>query len=68
MGGIYLGGGIVPKIADYLPQTDFMKRYLNKGVMKGYVEDIPVHMVINDKAALIGSAAWLVDTTQALQS
>lgn len=68
MGGIYLGGGIVPKIADYLPQTDFIKRYLHKGIMRGYVEDIPVHMVTNDKAALIGSAAWLVDTTQALQS
>ncbi|UTF60110.1 glucokinase [Gilvimarinus sp. DA14] len=68
MGGIYLGGGIVPKIAHYLPQTDFIKRYLNKGVMRGYVEDIPVRMVTNDKAALIGAAAWLVDTTQALQS
>lgn len=68
LGGIYLGGGIVPKIAHYLPQTDFIKRYLHKGVMRGYVEDIPVHMVTNDKAALIGTAAWLVDTTPALQS
>ncbi|MBU2886130.1 glucokinase [Gilvimarinus agarilyticus] len=68
MGGIYLGGGIVPKIADYLPHTDFIQRYHNKGVMRDYVESIPVHMVINDKAALIGSAAWLVDTVPALQS
>ena len=68
MGGIYLGGGIVPKIAHFLPQTDFIKRYVNKGVMRNYVSDIPVHMVVNDKAALIGTAAWLVDTTAALQS
>ena len=68
MGGIYLGGGIVPKIAHFLPQTDFIKRYVNKGVMRNYVSDIPVHMVVNDKAALIGTAAWLVDTTVALQS
>jgi len=68
MGGIYLGGGIVPKIADFLPQTDFIKRYTNKGVMQQYVSDIPVHMVTNDKAALIGTAAWLVDTTPALQA
>lgn len=68
MGGIFLGGGIVPKIAHYLPQTDFIKRYLHKGIMRGYVEEVPVHMVTNDKAALIGTAAWLVDTTPALQS
>jgi len=67
LGGIYLGGGIVPKIAHYLPQTDFIKRYVHKGIMRGYVEDIPVHMVTNDKAALVGAAAWLVDNTQALQ-
>ena len=68
MGGMYLGGGIVPKIAHYLPQTDFIKRYVSKGPMRDYVANIPVHMVVNDKAALIGAAAWLVDTTQALQS
>ncbi len=67
-GGIYLGGGIVPKLAQLIPQTDFIKHFVNKAPMRGYVENIPVYMIINDKAALIGAAAWLVDTTPALQN
>lgn len=67
-GGIFLGGGIVPKLAHLIPQTDFMKHFFDKGPMRGYVENIPVHMITNDKAALIGAAAWLVDTTPVLQT
>lgn len=64
-GGVYLGGGIIPKIADFVPQTDFVSRFKHKGPMSGYVSDIPVHMITNDRAALVGSAAWLINTVLA---
>src|SRR5690606_10864994 len=67
-GGVYLGGGIIPKIADFVPQTDFVSRFKHKGPMSGYVSDIPVHMIINDRAALVGSAAWLINTVLAEQN
>lgn len=60
-GGIYLGGGIIPKIAEFVPETQFLARYQHKGPMSDYVRNIPVHMILNDKAALVGTAAWLVN-------
>lgn len=61
-GGVFLGGGIVPKIADFIPGTDLVERYCHKGPMSNYVRQIPLTMIMNDKAALVGTAAWLVDT------
>src|SRR5690554_351574 len=67
-GGVYLGGGITPKIADFIPQTDFVERFKHKGPMSGYVSDISVSMIINDTAALVGAAAWLINTTPTLRT
>lgn len=60
-GGVFIGGGIVTKLSDYLPKTDFLKRYGEKGPMSGYVEHIPLSMIVEDSAALVGTAAWLID-------
>lgn len=66
-GGVFLGGGIIPKIAQFIPQTQFLRRYQHKGPMAGYVGEIPVHMILNDTAALVGTAAWLVNKTPVLK-
>lgn len=55
-GGVYLGGGIVPKILPKLKEDIFMKAFTNKGRFKDFLEKIPVKVVLNDKAALIGAA------------
>jgi glucokinase len=55
-GGVYLGGGIPPKILSKLKEDIFMKAFTNKGRFKGFLEKIPVKVVLNDKAALIGAA------------
>ena len=60
-GGVFIGGGIVTKLSDYLPKTDFLKRYGQKGIMSCYVEPIPLNMIVDDSAALVGAAAWLID-------
>jgi glucokinase len=55
-GGVYLGGGIPPKILSKLKEDIFMKAFTNKGRFKSFLEKIPVKVVLNDKAALIGAA------------
>ena len=67
-GGIYLGGGIIPRLLEHLPSTTFMERYLDKGPMTGYMQAIPLNAIIKDTAALIGTAAWLHDTVPALKT
>lgn len=58
-GGVFIGGGIVPRLLEFIKTTHFQAHFVNKGVMSHYVEDIPVHVMIADQPALIGAAAWL---------
>lgn len=55
-GGVYLGGGIAPKILDILRGPGFVDAFMSKGRMRSLVEGIPVRVVLNDKAALLGAA------------
>jgi len=55
-GGVYLGGGIPPRILSKLTEDIFMDAFTNKGRFKSFLEKIPVKVVMNDKAALIGAA------------
>jgi len=66
-GGVVIGGGITPKLMGLLPETAFEERYKNKGPMKGYVSEISIKVIVNDKAALVGSAAWLIHNTADLK-
>ena len=66
-GGVVIGGGITPKLLSLLPETNFIERYKNKGPMSQYVSDISIKLILNDKAALVGSAAWLIHNTPALK-
>jgi len=58
-GGIFLGGGILPRMKEYLLQSDFMVRFQAKGIISHYLEDISVDLIVHKKPALIGAAAWL---------
>jgi len=55
-GGVYLGGGIPPKILPKLQEPLFIKAYKNKGRFAKVLEKIPVRVILNDKAALLGAA------------
>jgi glucokinase len=55
-GGLYVGGGIAPKIIEKLKDGDFMRNYSDKGRMTGLVESIPVRVILDDKTALNGAA------------
>ncbi len=56
--GIYIGGGIAPKIISKLKQGTFMKAFRDKGRLSVIVERIPVKVIMNDRAALLGAASY----------
>lgn len=55
-GGLYLGGGIAPKILPHLQGRAFLDAFINKGRMRPLLEAMPVKVILNDRAALYGSA------------
>jgi glucokinase len=55
-GGLFLTGGISPKILSKLTGPLFMQAFLNKGRLRPLVEAIPVQVVTNEKAGLLGAA------------
>jgi len=58
VGGVYLGGGIAPKILDALTGPAFMRAFPAKGRMQALLEAMPVRVVLNDHAALLGVARY----------
>lgn len=63
-GGVFLGGGIAPKILTKLQEPHFIKTFVAKGRMRGLLEDIPVRVVLNDRAALLGAAHFAINEMQ----
>lgn len=57
-GGIYLAGGILPQIREFLLQSSFVERFLNKGPMREALERIPVKLVEHGQLGVIGAASW----------
>lgn len=57
-GGVYLGGGIAPKILPRLAGPLFMQAFLAKGRMQPLMEAIPVRVITNDKTALLGAGRY----------
>jgi glucokinase len=60
-GGIYLAGGICPKIMPKLREGGFMKAFTDKGRFREFVSGIPVRVILNEKAALLGAACCALD-------
>ena len=57
-GGVYIGGGIAPKIASRLGDGAFMRAFVAKGRMQPLLEAMPVHVILNPKTALLGAARY----------
>ncbi|SCY33836.1 glucokinase [Nitrosospira sp. Nsp13] len=55
-GGVYVAGGIAPKIIDKLEEGGFMKAFCDKGRFSALMSEIPVHVVMNPRAGLLGAA------------
>ncbi len=59
-GGLYVAGGIAPKILPLIQEERFLLNFSQKGRMRRILEDIPVHVVLNPQVGLIGAAVCAV--------
>jgi glucokinase len=57
-GGMYLGGGIAPKILKTLEGGEFAQAFLDKGRLSPVLEAMPVRVILDDACALLGAAAF----------
>jgi glucokinase len=60
-GGVYLGGGIAPRILPILRQGFFMETFVAKGPMTKIMRSMPVKVILNDKTALFGAEKCAVN-------
>jgi len=58
IGGIYLGGGIPPRILSKLKDGTFMAAFVHKGRFADTLAQIPVYVILNPRTALLGAAAY----------
>ena len=64
-GGVYLAGGIPPRLADLLARGPFLERFFAKGRMTELMRRMPVNLVMDDRVALLGAAACVLDALEA---
>jgi glucokinase len=57
-GGVYVGGGIAPKILGKLKEGSFMRAFVDKGRYAELLSAMPVQVILNDQAALQGAAYY----------
>ena len=57
-GGVFVGGGIAPKIIDKLKGSKFMEEFQTKGRMSDYLKLIPVKVILNENTALMGACKF----------
>mgnify|MGYP000424534630 CR=1 FL=1 len=53
--GVYIAGGIAPKIINILDTGSFMRAFCDKGRFSAMMEEIPVHVITNPNASLLGA-------------
>jgi glucokinase len=58
-GGVYIGGGIAPRVGEFLAASRFREAFEDKGVQRGYVEAIPTWLITAEASALQGAALAL---------
>jgi glucokinase len=54
--GVYLGGGIAPKILPKLKSSKFLSAFADKGRLRPLLETVPIRVILNDRTALRGAA------------
>jgi glucokinase len=54
LGGVYIGGGITPKLLDFARRSNLVKRFLDKGRVAAILQSMPIWVILEDRAALYG--------------
>lgn len=58
LGGVFIGGGIAPLITSFFTEETFVRSFCAKGRFAELLEKIPVHILLNDRTALLGAARY----------
>jgi glucokinase len=58
VGGLYVGGGIAPRILEKLKDGTFLKAFTDKGRLSQLLVNMPVRVILESRTALIGAAAY----------
>jgi len=58
IGGLYIGGGIAPRILEKLKDGSFMRSFTDKGRLSQLLINMPVRVILESRAALLGAAAY----------
>ncbi len=58
VGGLYIGGGIAPRILDKLKDGTFLKAFTDKGRLSQLLINMPVRVILESRAAVLGAAAY----------
>jgi glucokinase len=67
LGGICIGGGIVPRLGDYFDRSPFRARFEDKGRFSDYLRGIPTHLITAEDATFTGASAILQSQLRALE-
>ncbi|WP_461538190.1 glucokinase [Spongorhabdus nitratireducens] len=57
IGGVYIGGGITPKLQSLLDKDTFARLFVGRGDARAYMDDVPVSLITHSVPALVGAAA-----------
>ncbi|MFX8504510.1 glucokinase, partial [Acinetobacter baumannii] len=68
LGGIYIGGGIVPRLGEYFDRSPFRARFEDKGRFHDYVAAIPTFVITAEHATFKGASAILENQLRHLQA
>ncbi len=66
-GGVYIGGGIAPKILQKLLGRPFLEGFCSKGRSRPLMESMPIHVILNDKTALLGAGRLAISQIPSTQ-
>ncbi len=61
-GGLYIGGGIVPRLLGKISFTGFLESFRNKGIMADMLSNIPVYVIKKEDAGLVGAACFAANS------
>ncbi|MDE2271698.1 MAG: glucokinase [Xanthomonadaceae bacterium] len=60
-GGVYLAGGVLPKVRELLQHSEFVQRFLNKGGMREFLQRVPVRLIEHGRHGVMGAAHWYLE-------
>ena len=67
-GGVVLGGGIAPKILPVLSEGSFLEAFRAKGRFREFLAEVPVKVILDDRAALLGAAQYALHASERTES